>query len=67
MYNDDSQSIDSVTVNGTQYMKLGDGGISWWAVDYYGADGAMEIKPFAFDGTTVERIGIYAGAFSQPI
>lgn len=65
VYNDDSQSIDSVTVNGTQYMQLGDGGISWWAVDYYGDDGAMEIKPFAFDGATVERIGIYDGAFKN--
>ncbi|MDE6401285.1 MAG: leucine-rich repeat domain-containing protein, partial [Clostridiales bacterium] len=65
VYKDDSQSIDSVTVNGVQYMKLGDGGTDWWAVDYYGSDGVLEIKPFAYNGATIDRIGVYDSAFSN--
>ena len=65
VYRDESQSIESVTINGVQYMKLCDGGIDWWAVDYYGTDGVLEIVPFTHDGTTVGRIGIYESAFVE--
>lgn len=62
-------ALPNVTVDGVQYIKLGDGGKDWWAVDYYGLDGVLELKPFDYNGKNgverVTRIGVYDEAFAN--
>lgn len=61
--NDPDIGLPNVISGGVQYIMLGDDDIDWWAVDYYGTDGVLELKPFNAGGAAVSSVGIIDGAF----
>lgn len=58
-------SLDSVISAGVHYMALNDGGIRYWAVDYYGTDGNLSLTPFMTQRQNITEFAIYPRAFNS--